>query len=427
MNPGLYVHVPFCRVRCPFCSFAITTELGAVDAWRRAVEREAALRAAEWREPFETVYLGGGTPSLLGAEGIAALLGFLRASFTVEAGAEVTIEANPGDLAPGDFARLVVAGVNRLSLGVQSFSEEDLKFLGREHSVEDSLASFRAARAEGFGNITIDLIYGLPGRTLDDWRAQIDRAVELGPDHVSAYSLTYEPGTPLARRRDRGEVAEPSEDESRDLLLLTAERFAEAGYEQYEVSSFARGERFQSRHNRKYWDGTPYLGLGPSAHSFRSPERWWNIARSRDYIRILDAESDPIAGRETLTLDERRLERLALALRTARGFRLDAFSAEFGADLRRTHGALLDSLIEERLLVLEGEILRPTARGLAVADELALRLSTAAAPGDFSSHPECSADKPPWPEENRSRTARPWVDASAGPRIVGDSPQKEGT
>ncbi len=380
MKPGLYVHVPFCRSRCPFCSFAITTELDAAGAWRRAVEREAVLRAPEWRSAFETVYLGGGTPSLLGAEGIASLLGFLRASFSVEAGAEVTVEANPGDLGPRDFARLVADGVNRFSLGVQSFSEDDLKFLGREHSVEDSLASFAAARAAGVENITIDLIYGLPGRSLDVWCAQIYRAVGLGPDHISAYSLTYEPGTVLARRRDRGEVGEPSEEESRDLLLLTAERLAEAGYEQYEVSSFARGERFQSRHNRKYWDGAPYLGLGPSAHSFRSPERWWNAARSRDYIRLLDSGSDPIAGRETLSLDERRLERLALALRTARGLRLDAFSAEFGADLRRTHRALLDSLIAERLLVAEAEVLRPTMRGMAVADGIAVRLSESRLP-----------------------------------------------
>jgi oxygen-independent coproporphyrinogen-3 oxidase len=198
--------------------------------------------------------------------------------------------------------------------------------------------------------------------------------VVLAPDHFSIYQLTYEPGTPLTRRKERGEIQEISEEEARGQFLLAREVLEKAGYAQYEVSAYARSADFESRHNKKYWEEAPYLGIGPSAHSYRGGARSWNLRGTREYIEALAGGRDPEAGREVLTAEEKRLERLALGLRTARGLRLDRLREELGSDLRSTHGALLDELVARGLLLLEDGVLRPTAEGLAVADEIALRL-----------------------------------------------------
>jgi oxygen-independent coproporphyrinogen-3 oxidase len=372
---GIYIHVPFCRRHCPFCDFAITTDLSGMEGWLSGLEAEMELRAADWDLAFDTLYFGGGTPSLLPVAAVGQLRERVGARFRLEAGAEVTLEANPGTLGPGEFQGLLERGVNRLSLGIQSFDDGDLRFLGRDHSVAESRETFDRARREGFENITVDLIYGLPGRTQDHWAAQIDSAAELGTDHISAYLLTYEPGTPLTRSRDRGEVAEIDEGEAQELFIFTAERLARAGYRQYEVSSFARSAGFRSRHNRKYWEGAPYLGLGPSAHSYRDSRRSWNTPRLKDYLEALARGEDPAAGSEVLGPGERKLERLALALRTTEGLDLGGFQAEFGLDLEARGFAVLGELRREGLLIQEGPLLRPTLRGLALADEIALRLA----------------------------------------------------
>jgi len=374
MNAGLYLHVPFCRTRCPFCDFAVTTDRGRVREWLEAVAKEMVLRSESWRIAFDTVYLGGGTPSLLEVEMVEWILAEARSRFRIKSGAEVTLEANPGTMGAGDFARLREAGVNRLSLGVQSFHEEDLVFLGRDHSVKDSLESFRNAREEGFGNVSLDLIYGLPHQSPARWEEVVERAAALRPEHISAYQLTYERGTPLTRRKERGEFRDLSEEESRERFLHTRRILEEAGYRHYEVSSYARREDLESRHNRKYWEGAPYLGLGPSAHSYREGVRSWNTPRTSDYVEALGSGRDPVAGSETLSREEAILERIFLGLRTARGLRLDLFREDFGTDLRETHAMVLAELIEKGLGILEANLFRLTARGLAVADGIAARL-----------------------------------------------------
>ena len=371
---GLYLHVPYCRFHCPFCSFAVTTDRGSEQAWLDALDREIVLRAPEWRVPFDSVYVGGGTPSLLGAEKLGRILRAVRERFDLLDGAEVTIEANPGTLVDGEFAALRALGVNRLSLGIQSFDESVLKLLGRDHSVEESLWAFDRARREGFENIVVDLIWGVPGRSLLSWRREMDRLDTLRPEHVSSYQLTFEPGTPLERRVARGEIAALSDEEAREHFLATRERLASLGLEQYEVSSYAREPRFRSRHNQKYWDGSAYLGLGPSAHSHRDGVRWWNLAQAKPYIRALEEGGDPVAGREELAITARRLERAFLGLRTTHGLDLERYCSEFGDDLASTRKEFIAQCERDGLVRREGAMLRPTAEGLIVADAIANEL-----------------------------------------------------
>ncbi len=375
MKAGLYIHVPFCRKRCPFCDYAISTDLGKMDLYLEALEKEMALRSPAWPDAFDTVYLGGGTPSLLGPGRIGHILEEIRSRFQIATDAEVTLEANPGTLRPGEYQELLDAGVNRLSLGIQSFDDRDLSLLGRDHRAADSLESFRQARKGGFQNLSIDLLYGIPGRPRRRWEAQIERARELGPEHISAYQLDHHSSTPMTRRIERGELRKLSQDEARDLFLFTCRRLSEAGYLQYEISSFPRSVEFESLHNRKYWEGAPYLGLGPSAHSYRDPRRSWNASRLRSYLEVLGSGGDPLQKEEVLRPDEKRLERLFLGLRTIRGVDLDSFREEFGIDLRKIHRSLLEIYQERGLSFFEGGFLKLTPEGLVLADEIAVELA----------------------------------------------------
>ena len=372
---GLYIHVPFCRKRCPFCDFAITTDLGKAQAWEEAVVMEMDLRAPAWAIPFDTVYFGGGTPSRVRPEVIGRLLEAARARFAVAPDAEVTLEANPDDLGPRDLEQLREDGVDRLSIGIQSFHPEDLVFLGRTHSVEDSVRTFRDARAAGFANISLDLLYGIPGSDRERLVESIRRTAGLGPEHISAYQLTRESGTVMSHRMEKGEIDELTDAQAQELFLFVREELAAAGFPQFEVSSYPRSPQFESRHNRKYWEGAPYLGLGPAAHSYRDPERSWNAAHIAQYLASMAAGGVPVGGKEILGPEQKAMERIFLGLRMARGLDLHAFERDFGWDLRAARRQEIGVIQEEGLAVMEEGRLRLTPRGLALADEIALRLS----------------------------------------------------
>ncbi len=369
MNAGLYVHVPFCRHRCHFCAFLITTHRDFLNHWERAVIAELELRARSFPETFDTIYFGGGTPSLAPPESIERILLAARERLTVAEDLEITLEANPGDLTAADLGKLREIGVNRLSLGLQSVHDDDLKFLTRHHSAREGREAFHAARAAGFTNITIDLLYGLPHRTRNEWRERLHAALDLGPDHVSAYQLTFEPGTPMKRFRDKGDFVALSTEEEGERFRMTRRWLAEAGYVQYEISNFARAKRFMSCHNWKYWEGAPYLGLGPAAHSFRDGRRWWNFGAVRNYVRAIGSGESPIEGEETLTEAQIRLERLFLGLRTTRGIAIPDLP-EGLIDLPRTRAYFESGLAE----VVNGTF-RLTPDGLAVADGIAADLA----------------------------------------------------
>ena len=259
--PGLYLHIPFCLSKCGYCGFYSLPDLASLPAFLTALEEEIRLSRRDG-ETFDTLYIGGGTPSVLSATQLRGILAALSTAFALAPGAEITIEANPADITAGWLGALHDAGVNRINLGVQSLDNPHLAFLGRRHDRDRAMAALAAVQAAGFTRIGIDLIYGIPGQSLAAWMTTLGEAVALGPGHLSCYQLTVEPGTPLAQSCRRGSLAFPGEDLQARFFLETSSLLTEAGYNHYEISNFARPGQ-ESRHNRKYWNHTPYLGLGP--------------------------------------------------------------------------------------------------------------------------------------------------------------------
>jgi oxygen-independent coproporphyrinogen-3 oxidase len=372
---GIYVHVPFCLAKCRYCDFySRPPREGERDAYVEALAREAAMRCASGPD-VQTVYFGGGTPSVLGGDRIAAILDALRERCRLAGDAEVTVEANPGDATEAWARRCLEAGFNRISLGVQSVDAADLAFLGRRHGVEDGPRAARAAREAGFTNIGIDLIYGLPGQQPDAWEQRMVAAAErCRPDHVSCYQLTYAEKTPLGADLAAGRVRRLREDEEHALFLLTHRVMPQLGFPAYEVSNFAQPSR-RSRHNTRYWQGKPYVGLGPAAHSYDPPVRSWNVAEIDAYLEAVAAGRLPVGGSETLSGEQMASETLMLSLRTTDGIDRPAFRARFGYDVAERHPEAVSQARSRGLLVVDDVRIRPTLAGLAVADRLAVELA----------------------------------------------------
>jgi oxygen-independent coproporphyrinogen-3 oxidase len=292
---GLYVHTPFCVQKCVYCDFYSITDTSLIDPFTEAIEREMALRRQSHLK-FDTLYMGGGTPSILKAQTIGRILEAAGRSFEILDQAEITLEVNPGTVNTRRLKAYRELNINRLSIGAQSFQRENLAFLQRIHSVEDIAITLNGARKAGFDNISLDLIYGLPGQTAQAWLADLEKALMYAPEHLSCYMLTYEPDTPLGRDLRRKKVPSPDEAVRADLFACTIDFLGGRGYELYEVSNFARSESRQSRHNWKYWRFAPYIGLGPSAHSFMTPERCWNKSDVQGYIKDLQSGTLPQGG-----------------------------------------------------------------------------------------------------------------------------------
>jgi oxygen-independent coproporphyrinogen-3 oxidase len=317
----LYIHVPFCARRCSYCDFAIAVRRAVpVGEFVDGVSRELANRDLGG-ETLDTVYLGGGTPSKLGGEGIAELLGRVRDRFAIAPNAEVTVEANPEDVNAAAVAAWRSAGVTRLSIGAQSFDARVLDWMHRTHSVDDTARAVEVARDAGIDNISLDLIFAVPESLARVWARDLDAALALAPSHVSVYGLTVEPRTPLGRWTARGDTRELPEDDWAAEFQLTHNRLVAAGYTHYEVSSYARAG-FRSRHNEAYWLDRPYHGVGPSAHGFDGASRRWNEREFVAWLSRVRAGGDPLAGREQLGDEERVAERVYVGLRTDRGLRL---------------------------------------------------------------------------------------------------------
>jgi oxygen-independent coproporphyrinogen-3 oxidase len=386
--PGLYIHIPFCVRKCAYCGFYSVTDRSLIPDYLAALRREMDIYRG-WAASFDTLYIGGGTPSVLSAVDIEGLIADIRAAFTIASDAEITVEVNPGDITPGLLASLRLAGVNRINLGVQSFDDGSLALLGRRHTALQAIGAIHRARDAGFDNIGLDLIYGLPSSPaegangdmmpqrvpicshLTTWLATLDTALGLNPDHLSCYQLTLEEKTPLAKLCRRGELILPGESRQADFFLRTAEILEEKGYVHYEVSNFARPGR-ESRHNQKYWNHIPYLGLGPAAHSFDGRRRRWNQRSVETYREGLAAGKPPVADSEILTDEQLRLETLFLGFRTRRGICLETFKVRYGRDLLADKRDMVEKLSGEGLVEIRNGFLRPTRAGMAVADSLAL-------------------------------------------------------
>lgn len=368
---GIYVHVPFCATRCGYCDFNTYTagELGtsaSTQSWSEALRAELATAAREFAAlptttpPVATVFVGGGTPSLLGGDGLAAVLDAIRAEFDLAPDAEVTTESNPESTSPEFFDKIRAAGFTRISLGMQSAAPHVLAVLDRTHTPGRAVAAAREARAAGFDHVNLDLIYGTPGERDSDLDASLDAVLEAGVDHVSAYSLIVEDGTALARRVRRGELPAPDEDVLAARYERIDARLEAAGLTWYEVSNWSSGGAARCRHNLGYWDGGDWLGAGPGAHSHLGGVRWWNVKHPARYADRVAHGGLPAADWEDLTAADRYLERVMLALRLRTGLPLADLDADGNAVARRIAGDGLVTLVDDRLIL--------TDRGRLLAD-----------------------------------------------------------
>jgi oxygen-independent coproporphyrinogen-3 oxidase len=366
---GIYVHVPFCAARCGYCDFNTYTasELAgsgaSPDGWLAAVRQELDLAVRTVGErPVDTVFVGGGTPSLLGAARLAEVLAAIEDAFGLAPGAEVTTESNPESTSPEFFAELAAAGFTRVSLGMQSAAPHVLRVLDRRHTPGRAVAAAREARAAGFAHVNLDLIYATPGETDDDLRASLDAVLAAGVDHVSAYSLIVEDGTALARRVARGELPAPDDDVAAARYEMIDDRLAAAGFDWYEVSNWAASPDAVCRHNIGYWQDGDWWGLGPGAHSHLAGVRWWNVKHPARYATLLAAGDSPEADRELLTDAERHTERVMLQLRLAAGLPLDLLDGPGVATATR---AAADGLLDAVALAAGRAVLTRNGRLLA--------------------------------------------------------------
>ncbi len=326
---GIYFHIPFCVKKCPYCNFYSTTDLVLKDAFLKALMREMRM-LCDFSFLFDTIYIGGGTPSVLTAEDIGQIIETTMQFFKISADVEITVEVNPGVVDQERFAGYKNVGVNRINIGAQSFQETNLEFLGRIHSEEDVIPALKWARKAGFDNMGLDLIYGVPGQTKKSWLFDLQKAVDLKPEHLSCYMLTYEPGTPMDKDRRQARFCPLSDKLVSEMFESTIEFLSANNYIQYEISNFAlvksdkrpdkrpdkRSEKRDnmSRHNRKYWLSAPYIGLGPSAHSFVEPVRYWNTRNVIKYIKDVNEGRLPIEGKEVLSREQQMIEAISLGL-----------------------------------------------------------------------------------------------------------------
>ncbi|MFD9706022.1 radical SAM family heme chaperone HemW [Lentzea sp. NPDC059081] len=370
---GIYVHVPFCATRCGYCDFNTYTpgELGSSaspSSWLEGLRRELDLAASVLGTPVqaETVFVGGGTPSLLGASGLGEVLDAVRGSFGLAPGAEVTTESNPESTSPEFFEGILNAGYTRVSLGMQSAARHVLAVLDRKHTPGRPVDAAREARAAGFAHVNLDLIYGTPGEQPSDLAASLDAVLDAGVDHVSAYALIVEDGTGLARRIRRGDLPMPDDDVLASSYEMVDSVLSGAGFSWYEVSNWATSVSAQCRHNVLYWKGADWWGFGPGAHSHVGGVRFWNVKHPARYSSLLSEGKSPAAGREVLSAEDQRVERVLLELRLAEGLPLDVLDS---AGREEAKQAIADGLLEpsdDRCVL--------TDRGRLLADAVVRRL-----------------------------------------------------
>jgi len=369
--PGLYIHIPFCLSKCHYCDFYSLTSISAVPDFLDTLFKEMEMYRNRFN-PFDTVYIGGGTPSLLSPQQLESILISVQKNFDLISTPEITVETNPADLDQSSLELMREIGINRINIGVQSFDEKILNFLGRRHSVKQAISAVEASRKAGFHNIGLDLIYGVPEQDIESWLGTLKQAVAFSPEHISCYQLTLESKTPLGMRCQAGEFSLPGEELQYEFFMNTTEFLEDAGYIHYEVSNFALETEYTSRHNQKYWDHSPYLGLGPAAHSFQYNRRWWNHHSLDRYLAAINAGNLPTEETEILTMEQLRLEALYLGLRTKEGVCLQDLKNRYDYDLFTEKKEILDKLQEEGFISIRDGYLFPTKTGLAVADSLSL-------------------------------------------------------
>ncbi|MBX7051091.1 MAG: radical SAM family heme chaperone HemW [Flavobacteriales bacterium] len=367
---GIYIHIPFCKQACHYCDFHFSTTLHARSELVDALVIELDQRKHDAHdEPVRTIYFGGGTPSLLSGDELKKIMDRVFDTQVVISPAEITLEANPDDLSKNKIKELREAGINRLSIGIQSFRDEDLKWMNRAHLAHQADYAVKAAQDAGFENITIDLIYSIPSLSMNDWRDNLKKAIELNVPHISAYSLTIEPKTVFGHRKAKGLLTPTDESISQDQFLAMVDLFAEAGLLQYEVSNFSK-PGLESRHNSSYWKGELYIGIGPSAHSFDGKNRRWNISNNQQYMRGIQ-RGEPMFEQEILTKEMRYNEYIMTGLRTIWGVELNYLRDHFGVDLNDLYPKEISYWKEEGKMIEKEGVMRLTPKGFLFADRIA--------------------------------------------------------
>ena len=372
LDVALYIHIPFCRAKCAYCDFNSYAHLDGVhDQYTDALVHEIELAPPL---SVRTIYIGGGTPTVLPLSHFASIFGAVRRKFATETTTEITVEANPGTVSPGKLAALRSLGVTRLSLGVQSFVDSELRLLGRIHSASEVLKAFQTGRQAGFDNISLDLLYGLPGQQLASWRMSLEQALALQPDHLSLYALTIEENTPMAAAISQGHLPTPDPDLAADMYELAQDMLSDAGFSHYEISNWARSSEWRCQHNLTYWRNEAYLGIGAGAHSWLGRRRWSNALGPEVYSERVRSGRQPIAMDETISLEMEMGETMMLGLRLLdEGVDFGRFQARFGIDLRLRFADELRELNQIGLIETSSERVTLSDRGRLLGNQVFLR------------------------------------------------------
>ncbi len=366
---GIYIHIPFCKQRCTYCDFYTQVAPQMIPDLVNALCREMEIRSDYNQHAIvDTIYFGGGTPSLLSASQFNLIFAAIFSYYTVAPDAEITFEANPDDLSPEFFSEIRNLPFNRISMGIQSFDDNELKAINRRHSGEQAVNAVYYAREAGFKNISIDLIYGLPGQSIEDWEKQLDKGLSLHPEHISIYGLTYEKGTKLWKQREKGLIEVVDEDRMIEMYELLISKIAQAGYEAYEISNFAK-PGYRSRHNSAYWKLTPYTGLGPSAHSFDGNSRQWNVSSTRKYIDAIQ-QGNLLFEKEKLNDTDKFNDFIMISLRTREGLNFETIKQIFDSKYTEHLKSFAQKYIDSGHIISENKRLFLSLKGIHISDAI---------------------------------------------------------
>lgn len=376
-NPGIYIHIPFCDTKCGYCDFYSITDHSARKSFIKNLLKEIKHYATPpfSDNVFDTIYFGGGTPSLLTLSEMEKILSEIYQQYSICNDCEITVETNPATADIIKLAEYQKLGINRLSIGIQSFNDDELKYLGRIHSSQEAVQSYNDARSAGFGNISLDLIFAIPGQNITGWLNNLKQTIALKPEHISAYNLIFEEGTPFYKKLIAGQIKKQSEIQELNLYQETINQLDSEGYRLYEVSNYAQSDGVLSRHNYKYWNHTNYLGFGPSAHSYWEKKRWSNVRSIHRYIDNLKNGKTTIDFSENLTTDTLMFEKIMLGLRTSAGINLNEFETNFEKSFIHIHPNLTSDLLNGKYAEFEQGNFKLTQKGLLICDEILPRFA----------------------------------------------------
>ncbi|MEW5908167.1 MAG: radical SAM family heme chaperone HemW [Thermodesulfobacteriota bacterium] len=377
---GIYIHVPFCLKKCRYCDFYSITDPGFIESYLNALSIEIRHLSGSTPAPVDSIYFGGGTPSLLTPGQIGRIIGECKSAFDILPDSEITLEMNPKTADEGVLTEYRASGINRINIGVQSLEAWELEFLGRIHAPSDAEDAIQWVKVAVFDNYGVDLIYGIPGQTVESWTAILRRIVEFSPNHISCYMLTYEPGTPLDLDLRSKKIRKMSEELAAHLFLTTDSILEEYGYDHYEISNFAQRREgvspgARSLHNRKYWTFSPYLGLGPGAHSFIGDTRFWNVKDLDRYMHLLSRGELPVCGKEVLSREQQALEMIYLGLRTREGISARIFEAKIGISFHETFSEIIQHLLDEKMIIETPESCALSPKGMLFHESISRRFA----------------------------------------------------